>query len=137
MTEGASQLTKFLLAGGVAAAVNVAARYLLDFLMPFSAAVVLAYLVGMTTAFVLNKRFVFEKSSLQTRDEFIRFGIVNAFAAAQVWLVSVGLAEHVFPWAGFSWRPHDVAHVIGVLFPVATSYVLHKRFSFEKKPGAS
>jgi len=51
-------------------------------------------------------------------------------AFAQVWVVSVGLARVIFPAIGFSWRAETVAHVVGVLSPVVTSYVLHKRFSF-------
>jgi len=62
--------------------------------------------------------------------EFIRFAIVNAVSFAQVWIVSVGLARLVFPAIGFGWQAETTAHVIGVLSPVATNYVLHERFSF-------
>jgi len=60
---------------------------------------------------------------------------VNAVAFAQVWIVSVGLAHWVFPAIGFTWRAETVAHVVGVISPVAVSYVLHKRFSFAPQRG--
>jgi len=84
----------------------------------------------MTTAWVLSRIFVFEGSGRSRTSEYVRFGIVNLVAAAQVWIVSVGLAEYVFPWAGLAWHPETVAHVIGVIIPVFTSYLGHKHFSF-------
>ena len=121
---------RFLAAGGTAAAVNVASRCAFDLVTSYEVAIVLAYLVGMTTAYLLSRRFVFEPSALSTRDSALRFGLVNIIAAAQVLAVSIGLADHLFPAIGFAWRAHDVAHIAGVLFPVASSYLLHKRFSF-------
>ena len=53
-----------------------------------------------------------------------------SLAVAQVWIVSVGLARFVFPAIGFTWHDETVAHVIGVLVPVVTSYLGHKHFSF-------
>lgn len=124
------RFARFLAAGGMAAATNVAARWAFDHVMAYERAIVFAYLVGMATAYLLNRQFVFERTALSTRDSALRFALVNIFAAAQVYAVSVGLAHHAFPAIGFTWRAHDVAHVAGVLFPVASSYLLHKRFSF-------
>jgi putative flippase GtrA len=98
--------------------------------MSFRVAVVLAYLAGMVTAFLLSKVWVFETSGRSAGEEFAGFALVNAIAAAQVWLVSVGLAEWLFPWAGFTWHAELVAHVIGVASPVVTSYFGHKYISF-------
>ena len=36
----------------------------------------------------------------------------------------------IFPAVGFTWHGETVAHVIGVLVPVVTSYLGHKHFSF-------
>jgi putative flippase GtrA len=62
--------------------------------------------------------------------EYARFALVNAVAFAQVWLVSVGLARLVFPAIDFTWQAETVAHVIGVVSPIVTSYIGHKHFSF-------
>lgn len=121
---------RFLVTGGIAAGANVVSRWLLNFAMPFEAAVVVAYLIGMTTAYVLSRLFVFATSGRSVRDEFFRFAIVNAVALVQVWLVSVGLARYLFPAVGFTWYADDIAHMIGVVIPAVTSYLGHRHFSF-------
>ena len=118
----------FLLTGGLAAAVNVASRIVFDLVMPYEAAVAVAYLVGMTTAFFLARLFVFEASGRRLHVEYGRFALVNVAALVQVLVVSV--AKLVFPAVGFIWNAELVAHVIGVLSPVVVSYQGHKRFSF-------
>jgi len=56
------QFLLFLITGGTAAAVNFFSRILYSLWLPFSVAVVLAYLTGMITAFILAKLFVFKNS---------------------------------------------------------------------------
>jgi putative flippase GtrA len=124
------RFARFLLTGGIAAGVNVVSRYILSMVLDYRWAVIAAYLCGMTTAWVLSRLFVFEETGRGRTAEYVRFGLVNVVAAAQVWVVSVGLAEYVFPAVGFTWHPEDVAHVIGVIIPVFTSYLGHKHFSF-------
>jgi len=123
----------FLGAGGAAALVNILSRIALSLVMPYEVAIVVAYVVGMTTAYLLNKYFVFAASGRGVTSEYLRFALVNLAAVAQVWIVSVGLARLVFPAAGFAWHAETVAHVIGVAVPVFTSYLGHKHFSFAAK----
>lgn len=125
-----SPFVRFVLSGGVAAGVNVLSRAALSTITSYSAAIVIAYLIGMTMAYGLMKLFVFEESGRRPEAEYLRFGLVNMVALAQVWLVSVGLARWLFPLAGFGFHPEAVAHIVGVLSPVATSYALHKYFTF-------
>lgn len=125
-----SQFLRFLATGGVAAMVNLASRYALNEMMSFEAAVVVAYLVGMTTAYVLARLFVFEKSGRSIAAEFKRFAAINLVALLLVWCVSVGLALYVFPAIGFTWRPDDVAHFIGVTSPAVVSYFGHRHYTF-------
>jgi putative flippase GtrA len=129
-TSERTRFIRFLAVGGFAAVVNVTARYLLNFAMGYSAAIVVAYLIGMTTAFILSKRLVFERSSLGTRIELLRFALVNVAAIAQVWAVSIGLAEWLLPWMGIETYRYDIAHIIGVAVPAVTSYLGHKHYSF-------
>lgn len=125
-----SRFARFLVTGGIAAGVNIVSRFFLSMTLEYRWAVIAAFPCGMTTAWILSRLFVFEASGRSRTAEYTRFGIVNLVAAAQVWLVSVGLAEYVFPRLGFTWHPEDVAHVIGVVIPVFTSYLGHKHFSF-------
>jgi putative flippase GtrA len=132
-----SQFIRFLMTGGIAAAANMGSRYLLNLFMRFEVAVAVAYLIGMTIAYVLARAFVFEASSRGIASEFRRFTIVNLFALACVWAISVGLARFLFPMIGFTWNADDVAHVIGVLAPAVTSFVGHRYYSFRQPSSQS
>jgi putative flippase GtrA len=127
-----SQLTRFILTGGIAAAVNIGARWLLEFSVRYEVAVALAYVIGMTTAFILARAFVFAATTGDPRRQYSRFALVNIAAFAQVWLVSVGLARYAFPAMGFTWHPETIAHTIGVMSPVFVSYIGHRDFSFRQ-----
>jgi putative flippase GtrA len=116
----------------LAAGVNLVSRWLLDQVMSYSAAIFLAYLCGMATAFVLAKYLVFERSALDTSQELLRFALVNVAGVIQVWAVSIGLAEWLFPRIGMTWHAHDLAHMAGVAVPVLSSYFGHKYFSFRR-----
>jgi len=122
----------FLVTSGFAALVNLVARYFLNEVMSFELAVALAYLIAMTVAFLLARHFVFEPSGGSVRREYLVFGLVNAVAFVQVWLVSVGLERYLFPASGFTWQADSVAHLIGVASPAVTSYYGHKYFSFRR-----
>jgi len=124
---------KFLVTGGIAALVNLASRYVLNHLIPFEPAVVVAYLLGMTTAYLLARRFVFDASGRSVASEVRRFVLVNLVALGFVWVISVGLARVVFPAIGFTWHADDIAHLIGVLAPAVTSYIGHRFYTFARK----
>jgi putative flippase GtrA len=133
ITPERQRFVLFLFAGGAAALVNILSRIALNWFMPYEVAIVVAYLCGMTAAYLLNKHFVFEASGRGMTSEYLRFALVNLLAVAQVWVVSVGLARFVFPAAGFTWYADTVAHIIGVIVPVFTSYLGHRHFSFAAK----
>ena len=78
------------------------------------------------------KSTVRSHSGRSVADELWRFTVVNLFAAAQVWVISVVLGEYAFPALAFRWHPLDVAHLIGVSVPVFTSYLGHRHFSFAR-----
>ena len=132
-TKVKNQFVKFLLSGGIAAAVNLASRYVIDLFISFEVAVVVAYLIGMTTAYFLARAFVFESSGRSFSSEFHRFALVNLFALIFVWGISVGLVRIVFPAMSYSWHADDIAHLIGVLAPAVTSYFGHRFYTFSKQ----
>jgi len=123
----------FLLAGSIAAVVNILSRIVFNWAMRYEIAIIVAYLCGMTTAYILNKVFVFDASGRGVSNEYLRFTLVNLIAVAQVWIVSVVLARIVFPATGFGWHSETIAHVIGVAVPIFTSYLGHKHFTFAAK----
>lgn len=120
----------FLLTGGFAAAVNWTSRIAYNLWMPYSYAIVVAYLTGMVTAFVLAKMLVFTASTQSTARSAVIFTLVNVAAVMQTWVVSVALAYYLLPALGLTWHAKEIAHLFGVAVPVVTSYIGHKRFTF-------
>jgi putative flippase GtrA len=127
----AGQFVRFLLVGGFAAALNFGSRIVLSFWLPFAAAVVLAYLIGLVTAFLLNRRFVFTDATNRLHHQMFWFVAVNAIALAQTLLVSLVVLRYVLPALGISWHAEEIAHAFGVVTPIATSFLGHKHFSFK------
>lgn len=125
-----SQFLVFVLTGGTAAAVNLGSRVLYSLWLDFSSAVILAYITGMITAFVLAKLFVFTESQQSIQRSALFFLLVNLVAVILTWAVSMGLAFYVLPALGVTVFVHEIAHAVGVLVPVFTSYIGHKRWSF-------
>ena len=124
------QFLAFLLTGGFAAAVNFGSRIVYNTAMSFSAAVICAYLTGMVTAFVLNKLFVFRDSRQAVHHAAGYFILVNLVAVAQTWAISMALLHWVLPWLGVTMYAREIAHAVGVVVPVFSSYLGHKHFSF-------
>lgn len=127
------EFSRFLSVGGVAAAANLASRYFLDFVLPFEAAVVLAYMVGMVVGFVLFQNTLFKGSAVDMR-RIMRFIWVNLFGAALAWAISSIMARLALPLIGWTWHPLEVAHLCGVAAPAVASYFLHKHYTFAGEP---
>lgn len=85
----------------------------------------------MCTAFVLAKLFVFKESTQSIHRSAVIFGLVNILAAAQTWGISMGLDYYILPGLGVTHFAPEIAHATGVLFPVFTSYLGHKHWSFK------
>ena len=124
------QFLIFLVTGGFAAAVNFGSRIIYNLWLSFSTAVVLAYITGMITAFVLAKLFVFRDSQQSFNRSVMFFILVNSIAVFQTWIISMGLAYYLLPKMGINEYIREIAHAIGVIVPVFTSYIGHKRWSF-------
>lgn len=124
------QFLTFLLTGGTAAAVNFGSRIIYNQWVGFSTAVILAYLTGMVTAFVLAKLLVFKGSEQSVHRSIMFFVLVNVLAVLQTWGISLVLAFHVLPALGVQRFVDEIAHAVGVAVPVFSSYWGHKRWSF-------
>lgn len=129
-TFASRQFLVFLLTGGTAAAVNFGSRIFYSLWVGYSTAIILAYLTGMVTAFVLAKLFVFRDGKQSLQRSAVFFCLVNVVAVAQTWAISIGLANYLLPAAGIKAFSLEIAHAVGVAVPVFTSYLGHKRYSF-------
>lgn len=126
------QVPRFLLAGGLAAAANFGSRFVFNLWVGYEWAVVLAFLVGLTVGFLLMRAYVFGAHDKPLGPQVVKYVAVNLFALLQTLLISVALARWALPALGFSASyAQSGGHLAGVLAPIATSYVLHRRVTFK------
>lgn len=127
-----SQFIRFLIAGGIAAAANYGSRFLFSIWLSYGPAIVLAYLVGMGVAFVLMRQHVFSAAGGALGPQVLKFVAVNVLAVMQTLIISLILARWVLPGVGVVAHAEAIAHLAGVLVPVATSYFGHRMLTFKK-----
>ena len=128
-----SQFAGFLLAGGIAAAVNFLSRILFNQVLGYATSIVLAYLVGMVTAFLLNRHAVFAPSGKSVKVEAFWFSVVNVLAVLQTLVISLLLANWGLPALGIDAFRKEIAHAIGIAVPAVTSYFGHRYWTFGRK----
>jgi putative flippase GtrA len=128
--EDTAQFMRFLAAGGFAAAANILSRISFSHWFTFPVAVVLAYLVGMATALVLMRNYVFPAGRSGLRRQIAIFALVNIAAVFQTLVVTLLLADVILPSVGVRSHVDLIAHVTGVGVPIVTSFIGHKRWSF-------
>ena len=121
----------FLIVGGFAAGCNFFSRILFNHWYGYSTSIILAYLVGMIIAFILNKSLVFKGSSQSLNKSIFFFLLINLIAVFQTWSVSLLLKTILLPKLGLEDHIDEIAHAFGVLFPVITSYIGHKHLTFK------
>ncbi|NIJ89754.1 putative flippase GtrA [Xanthomonas campestris] len=127
------QFALFLIAGGTAAVVNFGSRIVLSHWLHYVSAIIIAYCLGMITAFFLNKLFVFEKSDKNLHKQILWFVLVNIAAVFQTLLISLAFARIIFPYLAIDFHIETLSHGIGVAVPAVTSYIGHKYLSFSQK----
>lgn len=124
------QFLLFLIAGSLAAAVNFGSRILLSQWLHYVPAIVIAYCLGMMTAFALNRIMVFQKTDNALTRQITWFIVVNLGAVVQTIAISLLLARWFLPTLGVDFHNETIAHAVGVAIPVVTSYFGHKYLSF-------
>ena len=126
------QFLTFLFVGGFAASVNWIARHVLESVMPVATALLVAFFIGMATAFGLNKKLVFPKSNIPIATQARRFVLINLSFLPVVWgstlalvflMESRGVQEHV----------SDIAHGIALSLPMLATFLLYKFFAFNRR----
>lgn len=126
------QLVKFVICGGIAALVNIVARMFLSLVLPYTVAIVIAFIIGMVTGFILYRIFVFQQTTQNTNRQIILFTIVNLFTVIQTLLISLLFVEVLFPAIKFTFQTETIAHCFGVALSACTSFLGHKYWSFAK-----
>ncbi|TQP79772.1 GtrA family protein [Vibrio cholerae] len=126
------QFIAFALTGGLAAAVNFSTRILFNYHFSFSISIILAYILGMATAFLLAKLYVFQGSKNSIQKSIFWFIIINIFSVLQTWAISMWMYNQVLELLNIN-TPfnREISHALGVIFPVFTSFIGHKYLTFK------
>ncbi|MCP1549056.1 MULTISPECIES: GtrA family protein [Methylorubrum] len=135
-----SEVVRFLIAGGSAAAINWLARILLSLVLPFEAALIVAYGIGMAAGFWLYRAFVFRAAARGSlRGQLALFLAVNAIGAAVVLAVSTlmidglkGLLPDLKPAAR-----QALGHGVGIAVGAVANYLGHRLLTFASGPRAA
>ncbi|KQQ12916.1 sugar translocase [Methylobacterium sp. Leaf123] len=128
-----SEVVRFLIAGGSAVAINWVARILLSLALPFEAALILAYGIGMVAGFWLYRVFVFRAAAHGTlRGQLVLFLAVNAVGLAVVLAVSTlvidgltGLLPGLKPAVA-----QALGHGAGIAVGAVTNFLGHRLLTF-------
>jgi len=121
---------RFLAAGAIAAAANFGSRFVFSQWMRFELAVLCAFVVGLAVGFALMRNFVFDAAGKSCRRQLVWFVAINLLAAAQTFVISVVLARWALPTLGIHRYAEAMAHLVGVVTPIVSSYFGHRLFTF-------
>ncbi len=124
------QFSSFLLSGAIASTLNWGSRFIFSQYFSFQIAVVLAFVVGLFSGFILMRFFVFKKSRNTVKSQVMRYFSVNILALAQTFIVSIFMINLLSIFLDEKILMEAIAHAIGIIVPVFTSYLGHKYFTF-------
>ena len=117
MTSRASEILRFLAVGGAAAGLAFLLRRLMvDFGMPFNAAVPTAYIACIPVGYVLNKRYVFDSNGSARAGEFAQFCLALLVGLCTAWGVSAAVRA--------LGAIDDIAHLGGIGASAIVGYLL-------------
>lgn len=125
-----AEFLRFLIAGGIAAGANFGSRFVFSLFLDYGFAVFFAYLVGMLLAFLFMRGHVFDAKNGPLAPQLAKFVGVNVVAVLQTLVISLVLARWLLPSFGIVEHSEALAHLVGVLLPVVTSYFGHKFLTF-------
>ena len=125
-----AQFARYLLAGGLAALANYGSRFLFSEWVPFELAVVSAFVVGLSTGFVLMRCFAFRDSATPVEVQVFWYIAINLLALAQTVVISSVLLHIVLPALGVHHHAEAIAHATGIVTPLVSSYFGHKLLTF-------
>jgi putative flippase GtrA len=126
------QFLVFLLVGGTAAVMNWLARLALSLWLPFSSAVIIAYLIGMTVAFLLNHRFVFPNSNKATSAQARDFIFANVSLFPLVWFASIFINDGLKTYGVLAYS-EELAHALAIPMPMFATFLFYKFFAFKEQ----
>lgn len=127
-----AQFLLFLIVGTSAAVLNWIARWAFSIWVSFPIAVILAYGVGMASAFELNRRFVFPVSPRPVIKQAKVFILANLAFLPVVWGASI-LFKDLLNRLDIHKFSESIAHGLALMIPVLITFLIYKFFAFGSK----
>jgi len=128
-----SDAVRFIVAGGIASAVNWSTRFTASLIVPFQIALVVGAVVGMATGFCLYRAWVFPHSSRPLHFQGGSFLVVNAISATFVFLVSISVDWLLRDYQLSSQVREGVAHAIGIGCGAPMNFFGHRMVTFSRR----
>lgn len=120
-TSDGKRFSIFLIVGAFAALANISSRYFFNLFFSFELSVLLAFFVGLTTGFLLMRKYAFERSDSPILIEFLRFSAVNLIALGLTFSISLLSLRIINTYFKDGDMTRLAAHTLGVGAPVALS----------------
>ena len=130
-----NQFILFLLTGGFSAIINLTSRIIISNFLRFEVSVLIAYFIGMLTAFFLAKKYVFLNIKKSDKKSFPIFALVNFVAILQTFLISKYIRIWLINISDNLIFIDFISHLCGVIFPIFTSFYGHKYITFNNSRG--
>jgi putative flippase GtrA len=121
---------RFLVAGGFAALANWLVRFPLSTVLPFDAAVAVAYIIGMCIGFVLYRHWVFPRTTVSLSIQILRFIAVNLVGAVVVITVAPQFASLIANGGLSQPVSQALGHAAAIALGAVVNYFGHKLITF-------
>ena len=128
-----SDAVRFIVAGGIASAVNWSTRFAASSIVPFQIALVVGAIVGMATGFCLYRAWVFPHSSRPLHFQGGSFLAVNGITAAFVFLVSISVDWLLRDYQLSNQVREGIAHAIGIGCGAPINFFGHRMITFSRR----
>ena len=133
MVRVTKEFPLFVLAGSIAALINIISRIILTIFLDFEISVFISYLLAMITSFLLQRKYVFKSTKKSYKRSFAVFLLVHFVTLLQVWIVSLLIKFWLINFISSVPIVEFIAHCFGVGIPAFTSYYGHKYITFGNK----
>ena len=124
---------RFIVAGGLASAVNWLTRYAASTIVSFQIALVVGAVAGMATGFCLYRAWVFPHSSRPLHFQGGSFLAVNGISAAFVFLVSISVDWLLRDYPLSSQLREGIAHAVGIGCGAPVNFFGHRMITFGRR----
>jgi putative flippase GtrA len=130
------QFLIFVACGAGSALLNWLSRVAFSLYFSFAVSIALAYVVGMASAYLMFRHFVFTDSTPSKSRQASAFIMVNAVGFLQTLAISELLGRHLLDRFLAQPAAEGAGHAVGVGSLAFTSFLLHKFVTFASRPAA-